>query len=249
MSSHLCNTEDSSSNDIDTDSCLHTINKRSHHEDEKDIHTSHHLAHIRNILTWNIRGCWLSYGSELSLQIGENRSDDSKNDIFGRQKIHTEEMSIDDSASKRIRLNETSTETGKKTIEPPLWYRSSCHIFDHPIESDKDRYLDKHHETSFERAFSIGFEDFHGLFRQFFGIIFIFFLDFIEFRLKCSHTFLHIISRKRLFDHQSPDSDSKENYGNTEITTKDSEKYSQDIENRTIQDLSKQHSQHNKNFI
>lgn len=72
-------------------------------------------------------------------------------------------MGFDHSCRKRVRFYEFRSETMEEAIEPFLRYRSCRHMSDHVIESDEDRYLDDHHQASFERAFPVGLEDFHGL--------------------------------------------------------------------------------------
>lgn len=158
-------------------------------------------------------------------------------------------MGIDDSAGQRIRFDEAGTEAGEEAIEPLMRDGACSHMSDHIIESYEDRDLDEHHQTSFESSLTISLENFHSLFGKPLGIILIFFLDLIELRLKRSHAFLHIVSCKRLFDHQRSDSDREQDDGYTEIASEYSEKYSQDIEYRTVQDLSEQHSQHNTNLL
>ena len=157
-------------------------------------------------------------------------------------------MSIDSSTSKCIWLDITSTETIEKTIQPFWWYRSSSHMSDDIIQSYKNWDLDKHHQTTLECSFTISLENFHRFCRQFFWIIFIFFLDFIELWLKCSHTFLHVVTSKWLFDHKQSNSNRQKYDSNTQVTAKYSQKYRQDIKNRTIQNLCKQHSQHTNIF-
>ena len=111
-------------------------------------------------------------------------------------------MGFDHSCRKRIRFDETSSEAMKETIEPFFWNRSCRHMPDHIIESDEDRDLDNHHQTSLERALSVGLEHLHRFCGQFFRIVLIFFLDFSKLWLKRSHAFLHIVPCQGLFDHK-----------------------------------------------
>lgn len=155
-------------------------------------------------------------------------------------------MSVDGSVSECISSYEFRTEPLEKTIEPFRRYVGICHTSHHPIESDEDGDLDNHHKTPLEGAFPIGLEDLHRLLGKSLRIILVFLLDLIELRLKRAHTFLHIVASQCLFDQQQPDRKRQQNDGDTEIASEYSQEYSKDIEYRTIQNLCKQHSQHNK---
>ena len=74
-------------------------------------------------------------------------------------------------------------EAEEEAIKPFIWDFSSSKFSDHIVETNKNRKLNKHGQTTFHRTSSFFFEKFHSFFREFFRIIFIFLLNFLHFRL------------------------------------------------------------------
>lgn len=139
--------------------CIHRIDKRCDHKDEEYIHKSHHLAHIRCFLSWYRRRSRFGKSGEFRLEIRKHSCDDGKNDIFGGEKIHAQEVMVDIG-----RIEILYSEPVEEAIQP--FRRDLIHgnLSDDIIQSDEYRDLDKHHETAFESSFPICFEDLHGFF-------------------------------------------------------------------------------------
>lgn len=189
----LNNSEERCCDKIDTYSTWCTIDEWSHHERHKDIHGSHHLCHVRHLLSSrsSLRSLLrLIQPNESWLDVHKHCTYDSEWPVLSNKKIHTKKPMID-----RITTKILWCKRSNERVDV-IWIKCHtlcvCECTDN-IEKSKE-YWDLHEKrhTSLEWSKTVRLHDLHSFLRESLWIISILILNLFQLSLHVTHTFLHL---------------------------------------------------------
>lgn len=190
----LDNSEECCCDKVDTYSTWCSVDEWAHHESHEDVHKAHHFAHVRHGFTARSycgrgRFCLVEW-NEFWLDVDEDRTYNSKNDVFTDEKVDAEKSVIDSISIEVLCCERRDEWVDIVRIEHSSF--SSCEGTDNVEKAEKDGDLYEKRHTSFEWSKSVGFHHLHSFLRKFCRVVRIFVLDLFEFFLHVTHPLLHL---------------------------------------------------------